>query len=245
LTPTTAPTTSRRPGPVFFAILLVVFVAAAVGAAYFDWIYWDEERGSSLLLGLGAIVLILVGGPIAIFARGFIRRSAFVVLALSVGIFAGLFLGPSREPLIYQTGGTMTLHLTSPIVATATGESTCQNVASGTEFQIGNDENSTRLDTPDPAFVSIFINKGGRWADLSPDHRANGVYLAIRITPTAITSAGKPSTSGQQTVSSSRLESTMTNAGGSITFGSLETMTGPDFGGAPMDLAGTIEWTCG
>jgi hypothetical protein len=245
LTPSIPTATTRRPGAAFIAIVVVAFGAAALAGAYVDWIYWVEVQGTGLLLSLGALVLLVIGGLIALLAHGLRRRIAFVVLAVGVGLLAGQLLGPSREPLIVQPDGTLTLHLTSPIVADATGPAVCQNVASGADFQIGNDESTTRLDAADPAFVSIFINKGDRWQALGDAPRKDGVRLEIRITPTAVGGSGKPSTTGRQAVESSILQATFSNAGGSVTFANLEAMIGPDLGGAPMDLAGTIDWTCG
>ena len=245
LTPSIPGTRSRRPSAVFLAILVVVFAAAAAGAAYFDWIHWVEEQGASLILGLGAGVLLLAGGLVALIARGLIRRIGFVVLALAIGIFAGLLLGPSREPVIFQTGGKMTLHLTSPVDATATGEATCQNVASATEFEASNDYTATRLSTAEAPFVSIFMNKGDRWEALENVSRKDGVRLDIRFEGTVVTASGKPLATELRAGPTSTLTSTFTNAGGSMTFANLIPQTGPEFGGEPMDVAGTIEWTCG
>jgi hypothetical protein len=44
---------------------------------------------------------------------------------------------------------------------------------------------------------------------------------------------------------SSTLESTFADAGGSIHFAGLVPKTGLSESGESMDLAGTIEWTCG
>ena len=44
---------------------------------------------------------------------------------------------------------------------------------------------------------------------------------------------------------SSTLESTFSNEGGSIRFADLEALGGPVYTGESMDLAGTLEWTCG
>ena len=43
----------------------------------------------------------------------------------------------------------------------------------------------------------------------------------------------------------STLESRFSNTGGSIRFGHLVAQTGPDFTGDSIDLAGTLDWTCG
>jgi hypothetical protein len=237
----TVPPTSRRPGRVMIMITVIAFALAAVVGAYLDWRFWVEVTGGGLLVSLVAIVILVTSGLVAVLSRR-VRRIAIVAFAVGLGVIAGQVGGPSREPQIVQTG-TMTIHLTSPFIAVASGAASCQNVASGTEFQVGNDENA-RFDTSDGEFVSVFINKGDRWEVLSDAPRKDGVRLDIRITPTSIPISGKPGTSGMQADSSSPLTSTFSNTGGSIQFSNLVVQTGADFSGEAMNLAGTIDWTC-
>ncbi len=225
-------------------IVAVAFVLAAVVGAYLDWRWWVVAYGGGLLLALGAGVTMAIGGILALIGRGLVRRVALVVLAVGIGLLAGQVLGPSREELIYQGGGTMTLRLTSPVVATATGSVDCENVASSTEFQVSGEPNM-RLETPDSPFVSVYLNVGDRWEVLRDVPRKDGVRLDIGITGALVSDAGKPSTVGMQAAPSSSLESTFSNAGGSVRFAHLVAQSGPDFNGESLDLAGTIEWTCG
>ena len=44
---------------------------------------------------------------------------------------------------------------------------------------------------------------------------------------------------------SSTLEASFSNAGGSLRFAGLVAQPRDDFTGPPVDLAGTLEWTCG
>ncbi len=242
---TRTPSTSGRNGRIAFIVIgAVVFVVAAGVGAYLDWLWWPVAYGGGLLITLAGGVIVVVGGLLALFGRGIVRRVALVILAAGIGLLAGQTLGPSREPLIYQGGGTMTFRLTSPIIATATGSADCLNVASATEFQVGGDPNM-RLDTPDSPFVSVYLNVGDRWTVLRDNPRSDGVLLAISITGALVPDDGKPSTVGMQAAPSSTLESTFSNAAGSVRFADLVAQTGPDFSGESMDLAGTIEWTCG
>ena len=79
--------------------------------------------------------------------------------------------------------------------------------------------------------------------DLEP---AKGrLRLDIGITGALVSDAGKPSPIGMQATESSTLASTFSNQGGSIRFAHLVAQSGPDFSGESMDLAGTLEWTCG
>jgi hypothetical protein len=173
-----------------------------------------------------------------------VRRAALVIVAVGIGLVAGQNLGPSREPLMIPSDGTLTLRLDSPVVGVATGPAICSNVASATEFQVSGDPN-VRLDTPDQPFVSIYVNVGDRWRVLREVPRKDGVLLNIGITGTLVSDNGKPSTIGMQATEASTLESTFSNEGGSLRFANLAAQSGPDFNGESMDLAGTLEWTCG
>jgi hypothetical protein len=224
----------------------IVFVVAAIVGAYLDWIWWPVYSGLVITLAAGAI--LFVGGVLALIGRGIhsgiVRRIALVALAVGIGLVAGQNLGPSREPLINPSGGTMTLHLESPVVGVATGPANCTNVASATEFAVSGDPN-IRLDTPDRPFVSIYLDVGDRWQVLRDTLRKDGVRLDIGVTAELVSDAGKPSTIGMQAAESSTLKSTFSNQGGSIRFAGLVAQSGPDFNGQSMDLAGTLEWTCG
>lgn len=242
-----ASTTSPASGRGRIALLMIaaiVFLVAAIVGAYLDWIWWPEAYGGGLMITLAAGAILLVGGILALIGRGIVRRIALVILAVGVGLVAGQNLGPSREPLIHPQGGTMTLRLASPVVAIATSPADCTNVASATEFQVSGDPNM-RLDTPDRPFVSVYFNVGDRWRVLRDTPRKDGLLLNIGITGALVSDAGKPSTIGMQATESSTLESTFSNEGGSIRFAGLVAQSGADYSGESMDLAGTLEWTCG
>lgn len=234
----TVATTSRRYG--FAVVLVAVTAVAAVVGAYFDWLWWPVYKG--LLITFVAIGLLIVGGIVAIVPRRRIRRVGLVILAVAIGLLLGQNLGPSREPLIQQTEGSITLHLESPVQGTATGAVSCTNVASETEFQVSGDPN-VRLDT-DRSFVWISIDKGDRWAVLDDGPRADGVSLWISVTPEAVIDT-KSTTIGMQATDRSTVDATFANEGGSVRFSGLEPMSGPDYTGESLDLAGTIEWRCG
>ena len=239
-----APTQGGRTRIALIAIGAIVFAVAAIVGAYLDWLWWPVAYGGGLLIALAAGAILLVGGIVALVGRGIVRRGALVVLALGLGIVAGQNLGPSREPLIYQSGGTMTLRLESPFVGVATGPVDCTNVASATEFQVSGDPNN-RLDTPDRPFVSVYVDVGDRWRVLGDRPRKDGVRLNIGLTGALVTDNGKPGSIGMQATESSALSSTFGNQGGSIRFAQLAPQGGPDFTGESVDLSGTLEWTCG
>jgi hypothetical protein len=239
-TDTTAAPARERRGPFLLVLLAIGAIAAGVGA-YLDWMWWVFYTG--LMITLVAIALLLVGAIVALFPRRMIRRTGLVILSVGVGLLTGQNLGPSREPLIQQSGGSITLHLESPVQGTATGEAWCQNVASGTEFSVSGDPN-VRLDT-DRSFVSISMDKGDRWEALRGRPRTDGVWLLITVTPERVPAGGKPATIGMESAPESAVVAAFTNEGGQLTFAGLEAATGPDYTGDSLDLAGTIEWDCG
>jgi hypothetical protein len=242
MTPSTTSTAGGRGRIALIMVAAIVFVVAAIVGAYLNWIWWAYDGWLMIILAAGAI--LLVGGILALIGRGIVRRIALVVLAVGIGLVAGQSLGPSREPLIHPPGGTMTLRLESPVVAVATGSADCQNVASATEFDVSGDPNM-RLDAPDQPFVSVYFNVGDRWQVLRDTPRKDGVLLDIGVTSALVSDAGKPGTIGMQATESSTLESSFSNGGGSIRFAGLVAQNGADYSGESMDLAGTLEWTCG
>ncbi|HTE66942.1 MAG TPA: hypothetical protein VK736_11895, partial [Candidatus Binatia bacterium] len=160
------------------------------------------------------------------------------------GLLAGQMMGPGREPLINQPGGTMVLRLESPVVAVITGSADCQNVGSQSEFLV--------LGTPDqvPGQLSlpaiIVLQSGDRWAYPRDNSRRDRVRLEIGVTTRLDPVSGKTLTAiGMEATDSSTLESTFGKDGGSISFGDLGALEGPAYTGESIDLAGTFEWTCG
>ena len=138
----------------------------------------------------------------------------------------------------------MTLRLESPIVAVATGPADCTNVASETEFQV-NGTPSLRLNEMNRVWDIVSLTFGDRWEAIEDGPRKDGVRLSIWGADLAIPADGMPSMVEMEAVESAILEATFTNDGGSARFANLAARAGPDMNAAPMDLAGSIEWTCG
>jgi len=238
------------------AVLVAMLGLAAAAGAHLHWILWDEESGvvpilgavalvfAAGLLGLAGFVVAERRGPEHIH-RGALRWVAVAVAVAGVGVLVGQGLGPSREPLIQQFDGTMTLTLTSPVAATATGPTSCSNVASGTEFSVSGDSNM-RLDTPDRPFVTVYLDAGDRWVARDSDApRKNGVWFRIDTTAALVTADGKPSTTTLLATSSSSIEATLGTRGGSVRFAGLVDQAAVDPAGGASPLAGTVVWTCG
>jgi len=217
----------------------IVFLVAGSVGAYLDWRWWADLY-SGLMITLAAGAILLVGGSAALIAalvgRRNPRRIALVALAVGIGLVAGEKLGPSREPLISQPNGAMTLRLDSPLVLLATGPANCQNVASASEFRVWG-ATSIRPNTPNRPFVWIDFDTGDRWEVARDAPRKDGVRLTIAFEP--------EQSSALQAMESSTLESTFTNEGGLIRFANLVAPSGQVITGEYVDLAGTLEWTCG
>jgi hypothetical protein len=241
-TPTIASSTRRLRTPTIL-VALCAFGAAAVVGAYLDWILWVDYEG--LLITALAAIIVLVGGLMTLVGRGIWRRIGAITLVVGIGLIAGQNLGPSREPMIFSTDGTMTLRLESPVVAVATGSADCTNVASGTEFAVAG-TSATRLETPEHHTIDVYLNVGDRWEAIDNGiSRKDGVRLDLMATAAKIQDDGSPSMVVMGLTDSSTLESSFSNAGGSLRFGGLVAQPRDGFTGPPVDLAGTLEWTCG
>ena len=132
-TPPPAAGSSSQVRVVLAAVLLIAFGLAAILGAYLDWVWWPVYWG--IALTVVALPICLIGAVLAAFGRGLLRRIGLVILVIGVGLLAGQNLGPSRAPLLYADGS-MTVVLDGPIVATASGPASCQNVADGTEISV-------------------------------------------------------------------------------------------------------------
>ena len=232
-----APAAPTRGRGLFLVGLAAIGLVAALFGAWLDWLWWPVYSG--IVITLVAVALLIVGGLIAVIPRRRVRRTGFVLLVVAAGLLLGQVLGPSREELL-ETEGTMTLTLVAPSSETSSIMATCSLVASGTEFSISGDANM-RLD--DGSFVSIYINTGNRWEVLRDVPRTDGVHFQIAVTAEEVTD-DKPSTIGMESVPTSTIDATFTNDGGRVEFADLSPMTGVDYSGAALDLAGTVEWTC-
>jgi hypothetical protein len=236
-TPAAPAATTRGRGPLLLALAAIGLGAAILGA-WLDWLWWPVYSG--IVITLAAVALLIVGAILAVIPRRRVRRSGFVLLVIAAGLVLGQVLGPSREELVV-TEGTMTLTLTSPTSEASTIMASCSLVPSGTEFAISGDPN---MRLSDGSFVSIYINTGNRWEVLRDVPRTNGVHFQISVMGQLVT-GDKPTAIGMESVPTSTIDATFTNDGGRVEFADLAPMTGVDYSGGALDLAGTVEWTCG
>jgi hypothetical protein len=225
--------------------LVTGLVAVAAGfalGAYGDWVWWPVYSG--IVLTIGIIALLLVSAIVALAGRGVVRRIGLVGLALGIGLVAGQNLGPTREPLIQTQGGTMTLRLETPVEAVATGSAACTNVGTETEFAVDGGM-ALRLESLNRVLDGVYVNIGDRWDAIDDAPRKNGVRLGVTATEWRIPDDGVPSTVVMEADASSTIESTFSSDGGSIRFAGLVARIVTGTSNEPLDLAGTIEWTCG
>ena len=225
-----------------WSILVVTLAIAGIVGAYVDWLWWPVYSG--IVLTIIALTILVAGVIVAALGRGRVRRVGLLGLAVAAGLLVGQNLGPTREPLIHTEGGTMTLRLKSPIVVAATGPANCTNVASATEFQVSGTPN-LQLNEMNRVWDSVYLTFGDRWEAIEDGPRKDGIRLSIWGTDLAIPADGAPSMVEMEAFESAIVEATFTNEGGSARFSNLAPRTGPDMNAAPMDLAGSIEWTCG
>jgi len=227
-----------------FAVIVIAvigFVSGAVAGAYLNWLWW--EIGYRPLAGILGVAILIVGSIVVLIDRVIVRRVGLLILALGFGLLAGQNLGPGREPLI-DSHGTMTLRLESPVIAVTTGSADCTTVASETEFSVQGalDQPPGQLGSP----TGISIQLGDRFSYPRDNSRTDRVRLEIEVitelVPRSIKVLNKI---GMEATESSTLESTFSNEGGSIRFADLVALGGPVYTGESMDLAGTLEWTCG
>lgn len=222
----------------------VLAVVGAIAGAVWDWYNWHPM--SAVVMTLVAASLLLVGGALLAIRARWTRRVGPFVLALGLGIVAGQVLGPDRAPLDGKTG-TISITTDSPTVATGTASAFCSSDRDG-QFQVSGDANlrlglfdddpTAPADLDQRAFVQISITNGDRWRNGGIE-RSDDLQLQIRIGPV---------TAGAETVMLATDASTVdlqgTAQSGSLRFADLAHRTGPDGAGGPIDIAGTLTWTC-
>jgi hypothetical protein len=237
----------RIPWPLMVILALLGVVAAAVGA-YLDWQWWHPTSGIMITIAAGAVLLL--AGVVALGRTPSTRMVSMAIGTVGIGLLLGQNLGPSREAPILGSG-TITLQLIEPAgAAEVTGRADCNLTASGDSFAVWGDPN-IRLEVGDQElrdrdFVGISITAGDMW-EAGAEPRPDGIGLSLLVGGGGpIPEDGAPSEVMMASAASSELEGTIDQRSGSIRFSGLvvhptyETGAGTE----PMDLAGTVSWTC-
>ena len=240
-----APSTSRPSMLAIGALVLIALAGAGIGA-YLDWKWWHPTSG--IVVTLGAIGLLLVGVVAWVTRWRPIRPLAFAVLAFGIGALVGQNVGPSRPP-ISQAAGTVSVELTEPADAEPiTGRADCQLTPDGENFEISGDPN-LRLQIGDQPLelrdaIQLSVARGDMWEYGEP--RTDGWSLIVVVSDSGpFTDDEIP---GHQYLTSngeSMLVGSGTQDAGAIRFDGLVLDAEQSQGAAePMELAGTIEWSC-
>jgi hypothetical protein len=229
-------------------VLAVLGIVAAVVGAYLDWQWWHPMSG--IMVTIAAAAALLLAGAVALGRTPVTRMVSMAIGAIGIGLLLGQNLGPSREtPLLGS--GTVTLQLSEPAdAAEVTGRADCNLTASGDNFAIWGDPN-VRLevgdqDLRDRDFVGVSITAGDMW-EAGAEPRPDGIGLSVLVGGGGpIPEDGAPSEVRMASARSSELEGTVDQRSGSIRFSGLVVDPRYEAGAAaePMDLAGTVSWTC-
>lgn len=233
----------RRRWVAFVAV--VAFVGAAILGAVGDWVWWEPYKGLVITLAAGGILLV----AIVLATPRRTRPAALVVAAIGVGLIAGQNLGPSR-PQLEHFEGTLTVTLTAPRATSGSAPASCAMDAAATELSVSGDPNlrlDVVLDNPAaPAdvdqreFFGVSLTVGDRW-EQDPTPRPDGVVLRISV---GRVEADLPETH-MRSGPSSTLEVDRSATGGTLSFAGLVPEMRPgEATGDPIDLAGTVTWTC-
>lgn len=221
----------------------IAFTIAAVVGAYGDWVWWPVYSGLTITI---AAVLILAAGIVLTVVRR-ARPVGLVVLAVAIGLLAGQNLGPSR-PQLHQTAGTITVDLTAPKTTAADAPVSCSMDTAATELQIS-DDSGLRMDIfdDDPSaptdvdqreFFKVLMTVGDRWIQ-GPTPRSDHIFVLMIV---GRVEGGAPEVR-MVSAPSSTLTMDWSPQGGSLSFaGLIQDSREPT--GDPVDLAGTLSWTC-
>jgi len=224
--------------------LAVTFVSAAGLGAYAHWVLWAGSDAVVIYLAggvllLGTLILALVPKPA-------VRRLSMFPLAAAGGLLVGAWLGPSR-PALVDTAAVVTATLERPGVTSGDGEGSCET-AGGSELQfVGSvrldlraDDPSAPVDLDQREFVTVSLTVGDRWRDRGI-HRSDNVDLLVLVGSVA---ADEPELA-LAADDGSLVELAWTPDSGTVRFDRLVVDRARSGASAvPVDLAGTITWTC-
>jgi hypothetical protein len=217
-------------------------VVAGVVGAWFDWIWWEPYNGIVITL-LGGLLLVL-GFVVGLVPRSLVRSIGLVVAGLGAGLLLGQNLGPARE-LPTTSHGTMTVRLTSPLVAEATSPATCSSTSDARNVAIFA-ESPSGMRLVDGYAASPSLRIGDMWRPQFA--RPDGLEIGFLLHGTGpIADDGMPTEVYMISNGASALTPTLDGLSGVVEFAQLvrnERYQTPIEQADPIDLAGTIEFSC-
>ena len=235
----------RRPWKPILVLVLILIIGVAVGA-YLDWRMWHPTSG--IVVTIGAIGLLLIGALASATGPKPIRPAAYGAVVLALGAILGQNIGPSRPP-VNQVGGTMMVELTEPADAEPiNGRAQCQLTPDGDNFEVSGDPNlrlqigDQLLEQRDP--IQVALARGDMW-EHGAESRSDGWSLLVIVGDAGpFVGDEMPSEVTMATDASSDLTGNGDQRTGSLSFSGL---VWKDIGlgtGDPMELSGTVTWTC-
>lgn len=243
----TATPRPARPRPLIPILVLVgIAIVGAVVGAYLDWRMWHPTSG--LVVTIGAIGLLLIGALAWASQWQPIRPVAYGVLAFAIGAILGQNLGPSR-PQISLVDGTITVELTEPADASPiTGRADCQLTPDGNNFQVSGDPNlrlqigDQPLELRDP--IQVALARGDMW-EYGAESRSDGWSLLFILGDAGpFTDEEMPTEVAMATDASSELTGSGDQRAGSLSFSGLVVRDMGLGAARPVELSGTLSWTC-
>jgi hypothetical protein len=228
------------------ALLLIPLVAGVVIGAYLDWLWWHPTSGILVTIAAGGLLVLSV---LAWTSRWMpIRPAVLWVAAFAIGLLLGQNVGPSRPPITLASGS-LTVQLTEPADARpASGSADCQLTPDGRNFEISGDPNIRVEIGEQPREeqdnLQISIARGDMWQHGEP--RSDGWSLIVAISDTGpFTDDDVPPIWYMTSTPASGLTGEGTQEAGTISFDGLVLNASQSQGvDEPLELSGTIEWSC-
>jgi hypothetical protein len=230
----------------FAVVLAATLICAVALGAVADWVLWQGSDAIWIILAAGAL---LVGALfVALLSKPGARRRSLFPLVVAVGLMLGMWNGPSR-PELRDAVAAVTATLERPVTGTGEGRGSCQTAGSSElqlaaadiRLQIRADDPSAPTDIDQREFVSIYLTVGERWRD-GAIHRSDNVDLMVVIGSPSADEPDVRLAAGD----GSLIELAWTEDAGGVRFDRLVVDTfRNERSGPPVDLAGTISWSCG
>jgi hypothetical protein len=236
------PAPNRRRRRWWLVGLLAVAAIAAVIGAWLDWEWWPVYSG--IVITIAAIAIGIIAAVALLIPRSLSRSIGAVLGAIAIGLLLGQNLGPAREmPAVSE--GSMTVALTSPEASESTHDVTCSSTSGGVNLSVSI-ESGRGIDLGDWVIAHVSFSAGDLWEAAYP--RDDELEVWVQLVDTGpIEDDEFPTEVVMVSDSSSAITANLDGLAVSVDFDGLvrneeyETGVGQ---ADPVDVAGTIEFTC-